>query len=108
MPRIVEQGTNEKRFTFTCRGDEETFKCWQNKIPRSDKVFTRSDRLCELHFQKEDIIRAPHIIQGGKVVELTPYERPKLKESAIPSIWPSKLNRIRSPLIKSNYILKLK
>lgn len=81
-------GTGETVNTFTCRGSDDVFKQWQQKIPRKDKVFTRKHCLCQEHFLPGDIIRHNEFLINGEVVTI-PRTMPLLKKDAVPCIWPS-------------------
>jgi len=64
------------------------FLKWKESIPEIE-VLTLDDRVCELHFKEEDIIRYFEVdVQG--VVNKIPLCRSRLKDGAVPTIWPGK------------------
>ncbi|KYN36611.1 hypothetical protein ALC56_09036, partial [Trachymyrmex septentrionalis] len=50
--------------------------------------FTKKSRVCELHFQKDDVIRVDTFKIEGNEDFLVPRKVPKLRKDAIPSIFP--------------------
>ena len=59
------------------------FLKWKESIPEIE-VLTLDDRVCELHFKEEDIIRYFEVdVQG--VVNKIPLCRSRLKDGAVPS-----------------------
>lgn len=69
--------------------DKRLFDEWQRAIPRRDKELSKKDYLCEKHFQQEDILRVETVMVNGEANYLH-RKRPKLREGAVPCIWPSK------------------
>ena len=64
------------------------FLKWKESIPEIE-VLTLDDRVCELHFKEEDIKRYFEVdVQG--VVNKIPLCRSRLKDGAVPTIWPGK------------------
>ena len=79
----------EKRSLFCPPKDEETLRIWKRAIPRSDKELSHKDRVCQVHFEEDDIIKGLKITVGGKE-DLFPMKW-RLKPAAIPRIFPGKL-----------------
>ena len=50
----------------------------------------KNSRFCELHFKPEDIIKEDAFVQTDGTVIYVPRQRRKLKEGAVPSIFPLK------------------
>lgn len=61
---------------------------WSKAIRRADKEFSLKDRVCELHFLSDHIIREDKFTVGGDIVIL-PRERPLLRAGAVPCIFPN-------------------
>ncbi|XP_046590325.1 uncharacterized protein LOC107218079 isoform X1 [Neodiprion lecontei] len=77
-------------------------KQWEAKIPGI--VFLKANQyVCEKHFSKECIIRKwiKHDSQGNIVAE-SPYQRPRLAESALPTIFKDESNA--NALVKTKKI----
>lgn len=66
------------------------FISWYNIMCAQNKKIKKNNRICELHFKSEDIIREDAFEQiNGTVIYVT-RKIPKLKEGAVPSIFPKK------------------
>src|SRR5260221_9701593 len=61
---------------------------WNNAILRLDKTLTVNDRVCELHFPTQFIIREDTFNIGTEIVTLKRI-RPKLHPDAVPVLFPS-------------------
>lgn len=59
------------------------FEEWANVLPNK-RSFKQHDRVCERHFKESDIIQFWEVNINGKV-HLTPRDKPKLREDAIPT-----------------------
>ncbi|XP_029340936.1 THAP domain-containing protein 6-like [Acyrthosiphon pisum] len=73
--------------TFSFPTDENLKKKWINKIPRKDLIATKNSVVCASHFTDEQIIRTWTSGVGDKQVCIN-LKYPKLKEDAIPCIFP--------------------
>ncbi|XP_031348155.1 uncharacterized protein LOC116174381 [Photinus pyralis] len=75
-------GSSEKVSLF--KVPKNKLEEWSQRIPRADKKLTINDALCEKHFFKDDVIREV-------VTETYSYalKIPRLRENAVPSIWPN-------------------
>jgi len=62
---------------------------WNKKIPRADKNLTAKDRVCELHFLAEYIIKEK-VFKGADGKDIH-YElcKPTLVVGAIPTLFPN-------------------
>ncbi|XP_011157206.1 uncharacterized protein LOC105194151 isoform X1 [Solenopsis invicta] len=77
---------------------EKMFNAWRDsKIARRcvGKKFSQKSRICDLHFRKNDIERYEtfRTTDGSMVTVLR--RKPILKEDAVPSIFPLKIERFR-------------
>lgn len=75
--------------TFTVPSDHKLRKQWARAIPRKDFVLTSKAIVCELHFKKEEVISHKEVDYGTHK-EYIKLKKNKLRDGAIPSIWPSK------------------
>ena len=82
--------TGEKRSAFRFPQDDMRRKSWISAIPRKNFVPTAHHKVCDLHFNKSDIIYeiAQRDSLTGQLYTAT-LKYPKLKETAIPSIFPN-------------------
>lgn len=73
---------------------EKMLQCWcDNGIAaRGINEFSKNSRICELHFEKDDILRED-IFHGATIT--VQRKIPKLKEDAVLSIFPSKIHHCR-------------
>lgn len=63
---------------------KEMVEKWANVVKNNKRSLNKSDRVCERHFESNDIIEFwENNIQGR--IHLTPRDKPKLRESAVPS-----------------------
>ncbi|XP_029344634.1 uncharacterized protein LOC115033917 [Acyrthosiphon pisum] len=84
---------------FTVPKDLAKLELWKKAIPRKEFVFKPRQVVCELHFHEEDIIRTKKITDiNGKIVVEAPYKIPRLKENAVPSIFPNCPKYLSRPL----------
>ncbi|KAK3907953.1 Transposable element P transposase [Frankliniella fusca] len=60
---------------------------WEVLIRRDGKPFTRSERVCSIHFNESNIIKFDEFVINGEVKRL-PREHFKLKPGAKPEIFP--------------------
>jgi hypothetical protein len=69
--------------------NEERKQAWLKAIPRDDFTPSSSSVVCQLHFHSTDIVRYDkHLQPDGSTKELL-LNRPRLKDNAIPSIFPN-------------------
>jgi len=61
---------------------------WSAAIPRADRQLSRRDRVCELHFAPQHIIR-DFVVKVGEDTVALPREKPKLTSDAVPTIFPN-------------------
>lgn len=64
--------------------DEKIFAQWKAVLPKK-REFKRMDRVCERHFNVEDIQKTWDHIINGELHQLL-RDKPKLKENAVPSL----------------------
>lgn len=64
------------------------FTSWYNIMCDKNIKIKKTSRICELHFKSEDIIREDAFLQEDGSVIYVKRKNPKLKEGAIPSIFP--------------------
>ncbi|CAL1264091.1 unnamed protein product [Larinioides sclopetarius] len=62
---------------------------WLHAIPRKDFNITKNSKVCEKHFKDSEVLRNTtfYIEKTGETLS-APMKRPKLKENAVPSIFP--------------------
>lgn len=83
-------GDAPKVAVFSFPEDENIRKQWVKAIPRADFTPSKSSKVCELHFKKEDIIRDVTTLNKKTCESSTSFlKRPRLKVGAIPSIFPN-------------------
>ncbi|KYN17764.1 hypothetical protein ALC57_09953 [Trachymyrmex cornetzi] len=82
-----------KKSLFTAR-TEEMLQNWRaNGIAaRGINEFSKKSRICELHFQKDDILRKDVFLMADGATVTIQRKVPKLKEEAVPSVFPSALS----------------
>jgi hypothetical protein len=69
--------------------NEERKQAWLKAIPRDDFTPSSSSVVCQLHFHSTDIVRYDKQLQpDGSTKELL-LNKPRLKDNAIPSIFPN-------------------
>ena len=64
--------------------NEEIFNKWKERL-YNKRPFRRTDKVCERHFHKNEILTHWDHIIDGSVYQLA-REKPKLKEDAVPSL----------------------
>ena len=64
------------------------FISWSNVLSNKNIKLTKKSAICELHFKAEDIIREDAFLQDDGAVIYVKRSKPKLKEGAVPSIFP--------------------
>lgn len=69
--------------------NEERKQSWIRAIPRKDLLSTDSSVVCQLHFQPDDIILYDKQLLSDESFKQQPLRRPRLKDTAIPSIFPN-------------------
>jgi len=84
--------SSRKKSLFTAC-TEKMYNNWcDNGIAaRGINEFSKKSRICELHFQKDNILREDifHMADGATIT--VQRKVPKLKEDAVPSIFPSEI-----------------
>src|SRR5580765_2060640 len=66
------------------------FISWYNILSTKNIKIKKNSRICELHFKSEDIIKEDVFLQVDGTVIYVKRKNPKLKEEAVPSIFPLK------------------
>lgn len=66
------------------------FISWSNIMCNEDIEIKKTSRICELHFKPEDIIKKDAFLQEDGSVIYVQRKNLKLKEGAIPTIFPIK------------------
>lgn len=73
---------------FSVPRDYELLRIWQKVIPRTDKIFSVKDKVCELHFSKDDLkTHFECLLPNGHLFQLE-RARSTLKPNAIPTTFP--------------------
>uniref|UniRef100_A0A1L8DD22 THAP-type domain-containing protein n=1 Tax=Nyssomyia neivai TaxID=330878 RepID=A0A1L8DD22_9DIPT len=72
----------EKRMMFLPPKDPELFEKWKENLPKK-RPFKRNDRVCERHFQPEDVIKTWEHKINGQIFHLE-RGKPRLRPNAIP------------------------
>lgn len=75
-----------KRNYFSPPKDPVLREEWRKMIPRDVPAIHKSARICELHFEEEDLIKGNTYIIDGKTSFLP--MKWKLKKGALPRIFP--------------------
>ncbi|KYN00394.1 hypothetical protein ALC62_08886, partial [Cyphomyrmex costatus] len=66
------------------------FISWYNIMSTKNIKIKENSRICELHFKSEDIIKEDAFVQTDGTVIYVTRKNPKLREGAVPSIFPVK------------------
>ncbi|XP_055679731.1 uncharacterized protein LOC129787913 [Lutzomyia longipalpis] len=74
--------TMEKRMMFLPPKDEEMFEKWKENLPKK-RPFKRNDRVCERHFNPEDVIKTWEHKINGQIFHLE-RGKPRLRPTAVP------------------------
>ncbi|VVC31067.1 Zinc finger, C2CH-type, partial [Cinara cedri] len=82
------KNNNEKYVKFAAPKNVDLRKKWAMAISRKDYVITDNTYVCEKHFSEHDIIRFWQSGSESTLLVKIPYQKPKLRENAIPSIFP--------------------
>ena len=73
---------------FRAPKNEELFKRWKAAIPRIDAELNHKSKVCSLHFEEDDIIKERTFPgKDGQIISFK-WVNWKLKEDAIPRIFP--------------------
>ncbi|EFN74286.1 hypothetical protein EAG_07845, partial [Camponotus floridanus] len=64
------------------------FISWSNFMCNEDIKIKKTSRICELYFKPEDIIKEDAFLQEDGSIIYVQRKNPKLKEGAIPTIFP--------------------
>ncbi|KAL6960123.1 hypothetical protein U1Q18_048513, partial [Sarracenia purpurea var. burkii] len=77
-------------YSYTAFQDPDLLMKWQQRIPRKDRVIKPGDRVCEKHFSSDQIIKAFEVssLPNGETFRI-PREKARLKDGAVPSIFPN-------------------
>ncbi|XP_011883903.1 PREDICTED: uncharacterized protein LOC105571020 [Vollenhovia emeryi] len=75
------------RSFFTPRTND-MFNSWKNILSTINIQIKKNSRVCELHFKSEDIIKEDAFLQVDGTVIYVKRKNPKLREGAVPSIFP--------------------
>lgn len=62
---------------------KKLLQSWAEVLPNKKRPFKEHDRVCERHFNESDIVQFWESTINGQV-HLTPRDKPKLRENAIP------------------------
>ena len=83
-----------KKSLFTAH-TEEMFNNWCKSgiAIKGINEFNKKSRICELHFQKDDVLRKDIVDMADDSTITVERKVPKLREGAIPSIFPSVSSR---------------
>ncbi|XP_054715473.1 THAP domain-containing protein 5-like [Uloborus diversus] len=113
VPKCKGNYNQENRVVvFSFPKNEELLQKWMKAIPRENLVVTKNTRVCEKHFQNDDIERHTSFYKESSGETLTAkLKKPRLKYGAIPSIFPncpkylSSVKNIRDdPIKKKRYL----
>lgn len=87
--------------------NETIFKEWQSRL-FNRRAYRSTDRICERHFTKDQILTHWDHVIDGKVVKLE-REKPRLKENAIPQLnmESRSAKRTRPPAPKSQKVKRI-
>ncbi|GBM41413.1 hypothetical protein AVEN_172191-1 [Araneus ventricosus] len=74
---------------FSFPNDERLREKWLHAIRRTDFKITKNSKVCEKHFKDGEVLRNSTFYneKTGETIS-APLKRPKLKENAVPSIFP--------------------
>ncbi|GBO00858.1 hypothetical protein AVEN_54837-1 [Araneus ventricosus] len=74
---------------FSFPNDERLREKWLHAIRRTDFKITKNSKVCEKHFKDGEVLRNSTFCneKTGETIS-APLKRPKLKENAVPSIFP--------------------
>ncbi|XP_011706235.1 PREDICTED: uncharacterized protein LOC105461439 [Wasmannia auropunctata] len=78
---------SSKKSLFTPRTND-MFTSWYTIMCTKNIKINKNSRICELHFKAKDIIKEDAFVQTNGTVIYVPRKNPKLKEGAVPSIFP--------------------
>lgn len=88
---------NEGYFScFSFPNDEQRKELWMRAIPRNF-IPTKNSFVCEKHFDSDDIIKFDKHLQADGTIKLLLLRSPKLKEGAIPKIFPNLPSYLTKP-----------
>ncbi|XP_063244715.1 uncharacterized protein LOC134545879 [Bacillus rossius redtenbacheri] len=78
-----------KVHVFKFPDSEDIKNAWLNAIPREHFIPTKYSRVCEVHFKSAEVLWESVYFDEKSGRTLTaPLERPKLKDGAVPSVFP--------------------
>ena len=78
---------------------------WKKAIPRKNYTLTHKSCVCELHFEKEDMISTKKIDYGTHVEDIPIKKR--LKDDVVPSIWPGNMTTSQDHIIYIHVFLQV-
>ena len=81
-----DKNSSSKKSFFTAY-TTDLFISWSNVLSHKNIKLTKKSTICELHFKADDIVREDAFPQDGTVIYIK-RTKPKLKEEAVPSIFP--------------------
>jgi hypothetical protein len=80
--------------------NEERKQAWLKIIPRKNFIPSASSVVCQLHFSSDDIILYDkHLQPDGSCKQLL-LKNPRLKDGAVPSVFPNLASYLSKPAIK--------
>nr|XP_042912672.1 THAP domain-containing protein 2-like [Parasteatoda tepidariorum] len=75
---------------FNFPKNEELLKKWVKAIPRTNLIVTKNTKVCERHFQSDDIeFEATFYKKSTRETLRAKFKYPRLKDGAVPSIFPN-------------------
>ncbi len=80
----------DNRTLFSPPKDDQQRELWAKMIPRVG-ILKPTDKVCSVHFEEQDIIKGTKFIIENKEVFL-PMLKWRLKENALPRLFPSNIN----------------
>lgn len=85
-----------RRHFFGPPRDPTEFKRWEQALHRKDRKLTSKCKVCDVHFEDEDVIKHYRHVVGGKEV-LLPRGKWQLATGAIPRLFPTLPAHISKP-----------
>ncbi|KAG0443102.1 hypothetical protein HPB47_015287 [Ixodes persulcatus] len=102
--KVGYKSSKEKLSSCRAPKDDELFEKWRRTVPRADKELQKHSALCELHFDKDSIVRTfMHVISNETVTSAR--ERPFLAPHAVPTMF-TNLPNLRKSTKAERQILK--
>ncbi|XP_074115982.1 uncharacterized protein LOC141538438 isoform X3 [Cotesia typhae] len=85
---------------FTVPQHSDLLESWESEL--NQKLVPKKNYVCELHFNKEDIMKSDKIKTANGTIEELVRKRYALKQGAIPTLKPKKLSESRNTKDISN------